>query len=170
MFEKLISKANHFIMWICGILIFFMGFLITADVILRSTVNYSIQWAFALNGYISATVALLAGGYALLDKQHVRVDIFYNKFSSRVKGIVDVCTSSLTYLLIGVFVWTGIILCIESYTSHAMTGGVLNMPTYIPTALIPLGGLLLGLQALVDTYHDIRLALGIETLDKEGSS
>jgi TRAP-type C4-dicarboxylate transport system permease small subunit len=168
--EKFIAKINRYIMWICGLLIIFMGFLITIDIILRSTINYSIQWAFALNGYISATVALLAGGYALLDKQHVRVDIFYTKFSPRVRGIVDIGTSSLTYLLCGVFIWTGGILCIESFTTGSMTGGVLNMPAYIPQMLIPLGGLLLGLQLLVDSYHDIKLALGIKTLDEEGSS
>lgn len=170
MFAKIIAKTNIFIMWICGILIFFMGFLTTVDIILRSTeISYSIQWAFAVNGYICATVALLGGGFALLEKQHVKVDIFYSKFSPRVRGIVDLCTSSLIYLLVAVFIWTGGILCLESFTAGAMTGGVINMPTYIPIMLIPLGGLLLGLQALVDTYHNIGLALGKETLDREGT-
>ncbi|WP_347491218.1 TRAP transporter small permease subunit [Desulfoscipio sp. XC116] len=170
LFAKMISEINHCAMWICGALILFMGFLITVDVILRSTINYSVQWAFALNCYISSTVALLAGGYALLEKQHVRVDIFYNKFSPRIRGIVDLCTSSLTYLLCGVFMWTGGVLCIESFTAGSMTGGVINIPSYIPQMLIPLGGLLLGLQALTASHNDIKLALGIETVDKEGSS
>ncbi|KJS73500.1 MAG: hypothetical protein JL56_10315 [Desulfotomaculum sp. BICA1-6] len=169
-FEKLIANINEYMMWICGSLIMFMGLLITVDIILRSTINYSIQWAFSLNGYISATVALLAGGYALLHKHHVKVDIFYMRFPSRVKGIVDIGTSSLLFLLCGVFVWTGGSLCFESFASGYTTGGVLDMPLYIPQMLVPLGGALLGLQAFVDLTHNIKLALGIKTLVEEGSS
>ncbi len=166
-FKNTIANINIFFMWICGVLILFMGFLITADIFLRTTVNYSIQWAFAMNGFISATVAFLAGGYALLEKQHVKVDIIYMRFSPRLKGIVDVCTSSLLFFLCGVFVWTGSVLVMESITSGYTTGGVLDMPLYVSQLLIPLGGLLLGLQAFVDLTDSIKLALGMKPIDEE---
>lgn len=166
LFKNTVKKLNELIMWFCGILILFMGFLITADVLLRSTMKYSIQWAFTLDGYICAAVALLAGGYGLLTRQHVRVDIFYEKFSPRLKGIIDILTSSLLFLLCGVFVWIGFDTCLESIAASYTTQGVINIPLYIPQSLIPLGGLFLGLQAIVDLIHDIKLAFG-KTVSEE---
>ncbi|SFH15786.1 TRAP-type mannitol/chloroaromatic compound transport system, small permease component [Desulfotomaculum arcticum] len=166
LYKNTVKKLNELIMWICGILILFMGFLITADVILRSTMKYSIQWAFAMDGYICATVALLAGGYGLLARQHVKVDIFYAKFTPRLKGIIDILTSSLLFLLCGVFVWIGFNTCLESLAAGYTTQGVINIPLFIPQLLIPLGGLFLGLQAIVDLINNIKLALG-NTVDEE---
>ena len=165
-FKNTVKKINELVMWFCGILIIFMGFLITTDVILRSTVKYSIQWAFPMDGYICAIAALLAGGYGLLARQHVRVDIFYEKFPPRLKGIIDILTSSMLFLLCGVFFWIGFNSCLESFTAGYTTQGVINIPQYITQSLIPLGGLFLGLQAIVDLIQDIKLALG-KTVNKE---
>jgi len=166
-FEKVISKVNESMMWIAGCFILIMGFVTTTDVLLRSTINSSIQWAFSLNGYLCAAVALLTGGYALLANQHVKVDIFYAHFPPRVRSIVDICTSSLLFLLCGVFVWMGMSICLESLVAGYRTEGVLDIPLFIPQMLIPLGGLLLGLQAIIDLVHNIKVALGLTTAKEE---
>ncbi|HBS34930.1 MAG TPA: C4-dicarboxylate ABC transporter permease, partial [Parvularcula sp.] len=47
--------------------------------------------------YLHGAVFLLAGGYALLTDDHVRVDIFYREASPRRKALIDLAG---TYLLL----------------------------------------------------------------------
>ena len=65
LFAKVIGAVNGAMMWICGIIGAGMAFLITADIIMRM-MKIPIQWAFEMTQWLSATMALLGGGYALL--------------------------------------------------------------------------------------------------------
>ena len=55
--------------------------------------------------YLHGAVFLLAGGYALLTDDHVRVDIFYRDASPRTKALVDITG---TYLFLFPFCFVGL--------------------------------------------------------------
>lgn len=158
LFEKLIGIVNQSMMWVCGVILAFMGFLVTLDIIFRS-LKMPIQWAFELTAWLSATIALLGGGYSLFRGGHVKIDIIYLRFPGRTRAILDVFTSLFFFLLCAVLVWMGSVIAYESYQSKATTGLQLNPPMFIPQLLVPLGGLLIGLQGLVLFIRNLKIAL-----------
>ena len=157
-FEKIIGAVNSAMMWVCGIIGTFMAFLVTADIIMRM-MKMSIQWAFETTQWLSATMALLGGGYALLKGSHVKIDLVYKRFSLRIRAIIDIFTSVLFYVLCFVLIWHGSIVAYESFLTKATTGAQLNPPMYLVQLLVPIGGLLIGLQGIVILVRNIRIAL-----------
>lgn len=157
-FEKLVIKINETMMWFSGFLIVLMGLTTTYDVFMRSVFNMPTQWAFELNSYLCVAVAFLAGGFTLMVNGHVSVDIFYLRFKPRNKALVNICTSGLIFLLCAVLIIIGSQTVIESWQQGAHSGGGLNPPLFIPQLLVPLGGILLGLQAIIRFGYDLRLA------------
>ena len=90
LFAKVIGAVNGAMMWICGIIGAGMAFLITVDIIMRM-MKIPIQWAFEMTQWLSATMALLGGGYALLRGGHVKIDLIYKRFPARTRAILSVC-------------------------------------------------------------------------------
>lgn len=156
-------------MWVAGIMILFMAFSTTADVLARAIFTKSVIWAFDLSCYLSAGAAFLAGGYALLMDRHVKVDVLYEKFSPRTRAIVDVCTSFLFFLFCYVLVHMGLETTLESLESGATAGNVLNPPLFLPQMLVPLGGLLLGLQGVFLLIRNIKIAIGYKGKEGDGN-
>lgn len=157
-FAKAIGAVNGAMMWVCGIIGIFLAVLITADIIMR-TMKMPIQWAFEMSQWLSATMALLGGGYALLKGSHVKIDLLYKRFSLRSRAIVDIFTSALFYVLCLVLIWYGSIVAFESFLTKATTGAQLDPPMYLVQLLVPVGGLLIGLQGIVILVRNVRIAL-----------
>ena len=57
---------------------------------------------------------LIAGSYAMLTESHVRVDIFYARFSRRGKAITDLLTSVFFFIFAGTLLATGFIFASDS--------------------------------------------------------
>ncbi len=157
-YSRVIGSVNGAMMWVCGIIGTCMAFLITADILLRM-VKMPIQWAFEMTQWLSATMALLGGGYALLRGGHVKIDIIYKRFPLRTRAILDILTSILFYVLVLILVWQGSIITYESFLTKATTGAQLDPPMWVPQLLVPLGGLLIGLQSFVFLARNIRIAV-----------
>ncbi|RPJ42526.1 MAG: TRAP transporter small permease subunit, partial [Deltaproteobacteria bacterium] len=66
---------------------------------------------------------------------------------------------TLFYILCLVLIWQGSIVAYESFLTQATTGAQLNPPMYIPQLLVPIGGLLIGLQGVVVLARNIRIAV-----------
>lgn len=158
LFTKGIGAVNGAMMWICGAIGACMAFLITADIVMRM-MKIPIQWAFEMTQWLSATMALLGGGYALLKGGHVKIDLIYKRFPLRTRAILDIITSTLFYILCFVLIWQGSTVAYESFLTKATTGAQLDPPMYIPQLLVPIGGLLIGLQGVTVLVRNIRIAV-----------
>jgi TRAP-type mannitol/chloroaromatic compound transport system permease small subunit len=155
-FEKTISKINETMMWVTGIMTILMGVAVTYDIVMRTLFKLPAIWAFDFSNLLCAAVAFLAGGYTLMGRRHVNVDIFYRHFRPQNQALADVSTSILFFLVCGVLIWMGSTTAIESLLSKATSGGGLDIPLFLPHLLVPVGGLLLGLQGVIRFVHDWR--------------
>ena len=78
--------------------------LISLEVLMRYVFNTSIIWLAELETYFFVLIFLLSAGYAFKYDKHVRVDLFYSKFSEKRKAWVN--------LIGGIFLllpWSGVI-------------------------------------------------------------
>lgn len=104
-----------------------------------------------LQWYLFALIFLMAAGWTLQRNEHVRVDVFSRRFSARWRAVIDLIGHTLVLLPIaGVLFYLGLQETLDSWRSHELSadaGGLVRWPV---KALIPIGFLLLILQALVE--------------------
>ncbi|GJL91270.1 TRAP transporter small permease subunit [Hyphococcus sp.] len=92
-FETINRRAGRTVMW----LLLAMALIQFGVVILRYVFGINFIFMQESITYMHGAVFLLAGGYALLTDDHVRVDIFYREASPRRKALIDLLG---TYLLL----------------------------------------------------------------------
>lgn len=145
-----------------------IGWLLLAAVLI-STVNAIVRKAFSMSSnayleaqwYLFAAVFLLGAGYVFLHDQHVRIDVLAGRFSRRVQVAIDVGGILLFLLPLCVFIaWTALPSVITAYETgevSANPGGLIRWPLYV---LVPIGFVLLALQALSELFKRIAFLTG----------
>jgi TRAP-type mannitol/chloroaromatic compound transport system permease small subunit len=63
--------------------------IITSDVFLRYMFNETSSWIVELEWHVFALIFLLGAPHALKADKHVRVDVFYSRFSPKKKALVN---------------------------------------------------------------------------------
>ena len=79
-----------------GLSMAFLMAIITYEVFARYLFNAPTIWVFETSNFTNGAAFMLGCGYALLKGAHVRTDIFWENYSERRKGIVDL----LSYLVL----------------------------------------------------------------------
>lgn len=104
-------------------------------------------------------MSLFAGGYLLLYKGHVNVDLIYNRFSPRVQGVISLLTLFVAFFFCGVLVWKGGQYALFAIREGEKTSSIWAPVTWPVRVTIVLGALLLLLQALVKFTRDLELVI-----------
>ena len=79
-----------------GLSMAFLMAIITYEVFARYLFNAPTIWVFETSNFTNGAAFMLGCGYALLKGAHVRTDIFWENYSERRKGVVDL----LSYLVL----------------------------------------------------------------------
>lgn len=144
--DRINDLIGQAISWLALILVL----LIVVDVFLRYVFQFSSPAMFELEWHLFAALFLLAAGWTFRNDQHVRVDLFYQKFSDKGKAVVNLIGSLLLLLpfcVVGFFesldfAWNSLSI---GETSPDPGG----LPArYIIKGCIPISFLLLGLQGI----------------------
>lgn len=102
--------------------------------------------------FMHAAVFMLAAGYTLAAGEHVRVDIFYSRFSVRGQAWVNVTGTLLLLIPVAVFLlWTSHTFVGTAWQIREASGGAGGLPYPFPALMksfIPLAAGLLLLQAV----------------------
>tara|TARA_B100001559_G_scaffold252581_1_gene216330 strand:+ start:403 stop:879 length:477 start_codon:yes stop_codon:yes gene_type:complete len=83
------DKTANLIKMLCSRLSFFLVILLSSDVLLRYIFNFSTASLYELEWHVFAIIFLLGSVYTLHADEHVRVDVFYSKFSKKNKRLVN---------------------------------------------------------------------------------
>lgn len=156
-----IGKATA---WLTTVLVL----VVCLHVFMRRFLHTNPAWITELEWHIFALIFLFGAGYAFKHDRHVRVDLFYAKFSKRDKAIVNF-VGTLLFLI----PWC-ILVIIYSY-QYAMTSFNINESSPDPGGLparylikfsITIGIVFLLLQAVGILFRSI-LTLKEPTIDNE---
>lgn len=132
------------------------------EVIARYVFTAPTVWAYDLTYMLYGTLFVMGSAYALSKNRHVRIDVFYQRFSPRWKGITDAC---LYLLLFFPFVLVLLIKGID-YASHSWTireaspAGAWRPPLYPLKTVLPVAMFVLLLQGAAQFVRCLRLAMG----------
>lgn len=120
-----------------------------ANVLLRYAFSYGFIWAQELEWHIFVPICLFGMSYALLHKEHVRVDVVFQYFSERNKHLVDVISACISMAFCIIVIWLSIPYVNQSWSigeGTANPGGIEYR--YIIKSLIPIGFAIMFLQSL----------------------
>jgi TRAP-type C4-dicarboxylate transport system permease small subunit len=123
--------------------------LVVYAVVMRYFFNQPPAWVDEMVGYLLVAGVMLAGADALLQGDHIGVDILTERLGARGRRI------ALLFGLLAVFA-CGVLLIREGVDMVAFSrmvglksNGFLAAPMWVPQLLVPLGGALLALAAAI---------------------
>jgi TRAP-type mannitol/chloroaromatic compound transport system permease small subunit len=161
-FARAVTHLNVWIGRVAAWLIVPIFLLLMADVIMRYVVGSAAIWTAEFAQLIFGSYAVIAGGYLLVERAHVNVDIIYGKFSRVNKAVVDLATSFLFFLFLLVLIWQGVDMAWDSAAKLERSSSLWNPHVWPVKIAIPVAAALLLLQGLVRLASDIRTVMGLE--------
>jgi TRAP-type mannitol/chloroaromatic compound transport system permease small subunit len=128
----------------------------------RKLLNTSSNAYLEIQWYLFAAVFLLAAGYTLMRQEHVRIDVVSGRFSKRTQIWIDVVGLAFFVLpLVYTVVRLSLPLVIRAYQMNEYSsnaGGLIRWPVF---AILPLGFLLLGIQAVSELIKRVAFLRGL---------
>ena len=137
-----------------------MVFLVALEVVSRYVFNVPTLWSMEINQYLFCGISLLGGGYCLLRDGHVRVDLFYPKFSPKTKARVDMCTFLLALIFCVILVWLGWGEFWVTLVDYRRSNSSVALPMWPVVLTVPLGGFLLGIQIVAKYLRHVLTLIG----------
>lgn len=161
-FSRAIDRLNAFVGKHCIWLIFAATVISALNAIVRKLFNYSSNGYLEVQWYLFAWSFLIAAGYTLLKRDHVRIDVLNSRFPKKLQIAVEIfgVLFFLTPLCVIVMYFT-VPLTIQMYQSGEMSnnpGGLIRWPVWLA---LPLGFALLMLQGWSELIKCVAFLKGL---------
>jgi TRAP-type mannitol/chloroaromatic compound transport system permease small subunit len=120
------------------------------DVLMRYVFKAGTIWIQEAEWHLFAANFMLAGGWTLLRNGHVRVDLFYAKFNTKTKALIDFL-GTLFFLLpfCALIVWASIPFVTASWMMLEGSPDPGGLPAlYLLKTVIPVTFILIGIQGI----------------------
>lgn len=151
-----VDKLSTFFGQLFSMLIIALTLLITWEVYSRYVMNTPHAWALDVQIQMYGTLFMMAGAYTLAKNNHVRGDVLYGFFQPRTQARVDLVLY-VVFFLPGIIALTyaGWKYFNESLAIREQTFSAYQFPVYPFKFVIPVAGLLLLLQGVVEIIRCI---------------
>jgi TRAP-type mannitol/chloroaromatic compound transport system permease small subunit len=140
-FIDLVGKAG-------SVLIIFIMAIVTFEVVSRYAFNAPTSWAWLINKQLFGVFVMIAGGYTLVQKSHIRIEMLYDRYPSAMKTVVRWLTLVVALCFLGCLFWKSMVMGLDAWQSHETATGVLKLPLYPLKLFIPAGTALFILACL----------------------
>lgn len=159
--SRAIDRLNAFVGKYSIWLIFAATLISAINAIIRKAFNYSSNGFLEVQWYLFAWSFLIAAGWTLLHREHVRIDVVNSRLSKTTQVWIDIIGFAffLTPLCIAIL-WLSVPEVIQKYTSGEMSGnpgGLIRWPVWVA---IPVGVTLLMLQGWSELIKRIAFLTG----------
>lgn len=144
-----IESISRFGATLAEICLFLLLLLVFHEVIARYVLNKPTLYSVEISEYLLIFVAFMAAGWVLQEDRHVRMPSVVNLLPTRVRYVVGLFTSVIVLLFCSILVWQGAKASLMAFSGDYHSSSLLDVPLWIPYAIIPLGSLILGLQMVV---------------------
>lgn len=104
-FCRIVDTINRWLGRTVAWLFIPLTLIVATDVGLRYFFNNPQLWAWDVNIQLQGTFVVLAGGYALLNKSHVAIDVLASRLSPRKKLILDTIMGLVLIVSVSLLLW-----------------------------------------------------------------
>jgi len=129
------------------------------EVVARYGFNAPTEWAYESTIFLFGACMIIGGAYTHRYGAHVNVDIVYGRLSSRGKAILDLFTTMLFFLFVGILLWRGWEFGLTSVRNLEHTDTLWSPPIYFFKMTLPIGAGLLFLQGLAKFIRNLTTAV-----------
>lgn len=136
------GKAASFI-------IFLIMVITTVEVVARYAFNSPTIWAWPVNRQLFGVFILFAGIYTMSKREHIRIEIFYDHFSPRLKLIAKIIALLSFISFIGVLIWQGTWMGWNALEVQEKASGTFRLPLYPLKLLIPIAAFWFLIEGIV---------------------
>ena len=152
--EKIIKKIGE----ICSWLSFILVILISLDVFLRYIFNFSSASLYELEWHMFAVIFMVGSSLTLQKDEHVRVDVFYNKFSDKGKNIINLIGNIIFLLPFSLIIfYTSIPFVEDSFKILESSPDPGGLPfRFLIKSIIPISFLLLAIQGVLNVFKNLK--------------
>ena len=157
-FCRWVDTANEWTGRVTSILFIFLTLYITAEVILRYVFNRPSIWTWDILIICLCVLVVFGGGYTLLHRGHVMVDVLAGRFSPRTRAIIDLVTSPLFFLAMAVLLWLAVEQAAHSIAIRDNLTSVWAPPIYPLRVAWAIGVALFLLQGIAKFIRDLATA------------
>jgi TRAP-type C4-dicarboxylate transport system permease small subunit len=99
------TAVQRILAWVFGAIFLALSVVVSVETLARKLFNYSIQGADELGGYALAAGSVIAFSLALVGRNHIRVDVFHERFSKRTQAVLNVVSYVLLAVLAVLIAW-----------------------------------------------------------------
>lgn len=151
--DHLVARLGRVTSWLTLLLVL----LVAGDVLFRYIWHVSSVAEQEFEWHVLAVIAMIGASYTLQQGEHVRVDIFYQRYSPRVKQWMDVLLPSLIIVPTMLFItWLSLNFVSMSWEITEGSPDPGGLPArYLIKAFVPLGFFLVALQGVAMALYGI---------------
>jgi TRAP-type mannitol/chloroaromatic compound transport system permease small subunit len=132
------------------------------NAIVRKAFDMSSNAFLEIQWYLFSAVFLLCAGYTLLKNEHIRIDVIAGRFSRRTQTWIDVFgTVVFLFPMIALILYESFPWFIRTWQSGEISGSAGGLILWPAKILVPIGFVLLGLQAISELVKRIAFLQGI---------
>tara|TARA_B100001250_G_scaffold266487_1_gene229859 strand:- start:6085 stop:6567 length:483 start_codon:yes stop_codon:yes gene_type:complete len=152
--EKIIKRIGDSCSWLSFILVI----LISLDVFLRYIFNFSSASLYELEWHMFAVIFLIGSSLTLQRDEHVRVDVFYNRFSDKGKNVINLIGNLIFLLPFTIIIfYTSIPFVEDSFNILESSPDPGGLPfRFLIKSMIPISFLLLATQGVLNLYKNLK--------------
>ncbi len=164
-FVRYVDAVNKVVGYFSMYVVFLMIGILLFETLSRTIFNHPHIWVVEVSQFIMAAYYLLGGGYSMILKGHVRMDLLYGRWSARKQAVVDLITMPFLFFYLGVLLYGAL-----SSTQYALEYNQVNYTPWAPPLapikiIMTLGIILMLLQAIATFFKDLEKAkTGEETI------
>lgn len=151
--DHLVARIGRVTSWLTLLLVL----LVAGDVLFRYIWHVSSVAEQEFEWHVLAVIAMIGASYTLQQGEHVRVDIFYQHYSPRVKQWMDLLLPSLVIVPTMLFItWLSLNFVSMSWEVAEGSPDPGGLPArYVIKAFVPLGFFLIAIQGVAMTLYGI---------------
>lgn len=164
---NIIDTLNFYAGIIGAVFFIPLTILMVYEVFTRRVLGSPTVWTFETSRFLFVPLIMLALGFTLLFRGHATIDLFYERFSPKVRAIVDSITL-VVFLMSASFLMflNGWKQSSMSWASLERTPSAFNVPIYPVKTFLPIGFALLflaGLSLLLKNLYFLKTKEQIES-------
>ena len=152
---KIINAMSSFTGIIGSICIFAAAIIVTEGVIMRKLFGTSTYWQIEASTFLLIYVCFMGAPYAQKHERHLNVDLAIIYLPPRVREILLIFVSIVTWLTCGIIAYYAWPMWWEAFVTNENTGTIWAAPLWIPYFFLPLGMTLMFLQYIVNITNKI---------------
>jgi TRAP-type mannitol/chloroaromatic compound transport system permease small subunit len=158
---RIIDKTNEWVGKIVGFLLIPLVLITAFEVFMRYIVQKPTIWSWDLNIQIFAAIVMLGGGYTMLNKGHVVVDVLVINMKPKNRAILDLITSIFFFLGIIALLIGGWEMAMLSLKAKETMPTIWAPPYYTMKMMVPIGAFLVLLQGISELLKNIILVFSL---------